>query len=66
MTATHGTHRKRLAKTVRKFMSDSSGSPAIEYIVAAAIIGAGVVAGVSVLSSAVSDLYGTVIAHFRG
>jgi hypothetical protein len=42
------------------------GSVAIEYIVAGALIGIGVAAGVSFLSGAVTDLYGSVIAKFAG
>lgn len=56
--------RTRGAAIVRRFVSDSSGAPAIEYIVAAALLGAGVLAGVDVLSSAVTELYNFVIDKF--
>ena len=56
----------RLGVAGRRFASDCSASVAIEYIVAAAIIGAGVIVGVSVLSGTVTELYGTVIDKFAG
>jgi Flp pilus assembly pilin Flp len=56
--------RAHLGAAVRRFASDCSGSTAIEYIIAVAIIGVAVLAGVSVLSGAVADLYGGVTALF--
>jgi Flp pilus assembly pilin Flp len=70
MTATENKPNKgpwaRGKAEVRRFASDRLGSVAIEYIVAGALIGIGVAAGVSVLSGAVTDLYGSVIAKFAG
>ena len=68
MTATNTTSsmrfRTRCAAMAQRFVSDSSGAPAIEYIVAAALLGLGVLAGVDVLSSAVTELYNSVIDQF--
>jgi Flp pilus assembly pilin Flp len=63
MTTTDAVRKTRHA--ARRFTSNCSGSAAIEYIVAGALIGAGVLVGVTVLNSAVT-LYGRVISAFNG
>ncbi|MFA9387854.1 MAG: hypothetical protein ACERIE_07275 [Methyloceanibacter sp.] len=52
-------------QAARCFMSNSDGSVAIEYVVAGAPIGAGVFVGVTMLSGAVTDIFGCVIAAFN-
>ena len=56
--------RARLTAATRRFASDCSGSAAIEYILAGAIIGAGVIIGISALSGGVAGLFNDVIAKF--
>jgi len=50
-----------LRDAARRFVSDRSGTAAMEYIVTGAIIAVGVAAGVSVLSGAITDLYQIII-----
>lgn len=54
----------RASAWVQYFARDCQGSVAIEYILAGALIGVGVLAGVSLLSDSVAGLYGSVIAKF--
>jgi Flp pilus assembly pilin Flp len=54
----------RLSATVRRFASDCSGAVALEYAIAAAILGIAVALAVSELSGAVSELYQHVIDAF--
>jgi|GEM_PF-2951581 len=61
MTARALRFRSRAATELQRFISNCSGSTAIEYVVAGTLIGAGVLAGVSVLSGAVGDLYSSIV-----
>jgi len=56
--------RVRLDAATRRFAADCSGATAIEYALAAAILGIAVAASVSQLSGAISEMYGRVIALF--
>ncbi len=56
----------RASASLRGFWSDCSGSAAMEYIVAGAIISVGVITAVSALSDAVTELYGNTIAKLGG
>jgi len=55
----------RTRQTAGCFTSNSDGSVAIEYVVAGAPLGAGVLVGVTMLSGAVTDIFGCVIAAFN-
>lgn len=52
-------------QAARCFTSNSDGSVAIECAVAGAPIGAGVFVGVTMLSGAVTDIFGCVIVAFN-
>jgi Flp pilus assembly pilin Flp len=52
-------------QAARCFTSNSDGSVTIEYVLAGAPIGAGVLVGVTMLSGAVTDIFGCVIAAFN-
>jgi len=49
--------RARAIAEMRRFASDGSGSTAIEYAVAAVLIAGAVIAAVSALTPAISDIY---------
>lgn len=56
----------RLVAEVRRFASDGSGAAAIEYVLVGALIGVALVAGLSAVSGALSDVLGTLSAEFGG
>lgn len=49
----------RLVAEVRRFASNRSGTTAIEYALVATLVGAALIAGVSILGDGLIDFFGT-------